>query len=578
VEKHQPRTGKSANPPRILALVLALAAFLIVAFVALPAVRSGNRIPTPRPGAMIPDFTVPLAKVRKPLPYRIISFHRGRADKNLIKLAANLGFNGVQFQIEGSNIRGLMDFAARDASEHLVDYCHELGMKVTVWVHEFSDLPGPWMPEYLGPETADNEKLWSYLDERYEQILSSIVPNVDGLVLTVVETQVRATDPAVMRRLVALLSAKCAAHKKSLIVRTFVWYPDEFENVMAAIKSLPEDTVIMSKVVPQDWQMRGINAPEIGNVGGRAQIVEYDACGEYFLKDALANCMVDLLKKQFDYGLSKNVQGICVRADRDDASVLWEPTEVNLWTLGLLAGGVTDKAEEVWSRWATYRYGAAAAPGVIRALQPTEQVVAELLSVGPFTFGDTRRSPALPDDEDIFLTNWQNWRWDQSLLPEYYKAAEGDAAFTEAVGKQKEAAMKLADECLANLELVREKLPEVEYEILRTKLLTNKAQLAVRGPMVMATLEYLAMRRTFDDVREQALSAAMKANIEKVRQVADSLDEEWPEEVWHLGKKWCVGQPEDLDREQLYRWAYDAELCREGRHFLLVPGRLRGPE
>ena len=43
--------------------------------------------------------------------------------------------------------------------------------------------------------------------------------------------------------------------------------------------------VVLSKVVPQDWQMRGENAAEIGAVGNLPQIVEYDAAGEYFLSD-----------------------------------------------------------------------------------------------------------------------------------------------------------------------------------------------------------------------------------------------------------------------------------------------------
>ena len=82
-----------------------------------------------------PPIHVELGKVRPAMPYRIVSFHRGRADKQLIRLAAELGFNGVQFQIEGSTVLGIKDFAERDRREGLVDFCHSLGMNVTVWVH-----------------------------------------------------------------------------------------------------------------------------------------------------------------------------------------------------------------------------------------------------------------------------------------------------------------------------------------------------------------------------------------------------------------------------------------------------------
>ncbi len=104
----------------------------------------------------------------------------GPADKRLIRLSSQLGFNGVQFQIEGSTVQGIKDFAKRDADEHLVDFCHSLGMKVTLWVHEMSDVPAKWMPESLGPVNVDNAALWAKLDDRYETMLRDTVPNIDG--------------------------------------------------------------------------------------------------------------------------------------------------------------------------------------------------------------------------------------------------------------------------------------------------------------------------------------------------------------------------------------------------------------
>ena len=68
---------------------------------------------------LVPDFAIEGGKVRAPLKERIVSFHQGRADKNLIKLAAQLGFNGVQFQLEGSNEGAIENPRARDGREHL---------------------------------------------------------------------------------------------------------------------------------------------------------------------------------------------------------------------------------------------------------------------------------------------------------------------------------------------------------------------------------------------------------------------------------------------------------------------------
>ena len=521
---------------------------------------------TPDPGA-IPQFSIPIGAVRQPLPDRIVSFHRGRADKRLILLAAQLGFNGVQFQIEGSNEGGIADFAARDKKERLVDYCHSLGMKVTVWVHELADLPPASSPNYLGPVSVDNDKLWNRLEERYEWILGAALPNIDGLVLTTVETQIRATDTPLLLKLVNLLDNKCRQHGKQLTVRTFVWHPEELDAVMAAVGKIPDHITIMSKVVPQDWQMRGGNAAEIGAVGNHAQIVEYDVAGEYFLTSSVANGMVDTLKRQFDYGLTKNVRGICVRVDRYDASVLWEPNEVNLWALGLLAAGASDNTDDIWNRWANYRYGPQAAPAVIAALKPTSEVIAEMLSIGPFTYGDTRGPyiSGVPSyrvaqpDEDLFNKNWQMWRWDNSYLPILGKASTGEAAFVQEVRQQKAAALETATKCLAALETAKPLLSRKEYDILHTRLLTNQYQLEFRSHAALAALHIRQVSQAETSAQFNTAAELYKQDIAAVRAIASALRQfPAPSTLSYLGKRWQLNAPLLLSAEDLDKWADSA--------------------
>lgn len=504
-----------------------------------------------------------MGKVRPPLEYRIVSFHRGRADKRLIRLASQLGFNGVQIQIEGSTVEGIKAFAKYDETEGLVKFCHELGMSVTLWVHEMSDVPGEWMPEYLGPVTVDNAAIWSLLETRYEWMLRDAVPNVDGLVLTVVETKIRATDTAVMVKLAKMLREKCDKYGKSLCVRTFVWYADEFKTVMAAVDQLPKDQVIMSKCVPQDWNIRGMDALEIGAVGNRPQIEEFDVAGEYFLKSSVPNCMVDLLKRQFDYGMSKGIQGICVRVDRDDDNVLHEPNEVNLWTLAMLAGGVTDKTDDIWTAWANHRFGEWGAPGVVEALKPTAEIVSEMLSVGPLAFGDTRIFPALGDQD--FLGNMrQNWQWDDKYLDAYRKGETGDPAFVETEAQAKPRAEKLAAACVMNLDLVWDRLDWSDYQILRTRLLTLQRQCELRGPMILASLYYRQMLNAGSPADRIAAETKLTAQLDCLRKRGLPV---YPEGVKlsRLGKTWKVGQPETLNRDNLYGWIYNMDLLRQGK-------------
>jgi hypothetical protein len=468
----------------------------------------------------------------------------------------------VQIQIEGSTLAGIKQFAAYDAREHLIDYCHKLGMTVTIWVHELSDLPAPWLPEWLGPVTPDNTALWNVLNDRYEWMLRDEIPNIDGLCLTVVETQIRATDPDVMAKLATLIRSKCDKYHKQFMLRTFVWYPDEFSDVMKGIAKLPADTVIMSKCVPQDWQLRGMFASEIGDVGGKPQIIEYDVAGEYFRRNEVANCMPELLKKHFDYDLKNHVQGVCLRVDREDESVLDQPSEVNLWTLGMLAAGASNDLDEIWRAWASNRFGAKAADGVVAALKPAGSIVEEMLSVGPFTFGDTRQFPILADE--YVLQPWQNYFWDPAKYEPIHEQEEsGDPAFVAQVAADKARARQQAELCLTNLDLVKDQLSPQDYQILHTRLLSNKIQLSFRAPMVMATLHYNQMMSAETPEGRDAADRLMQADLAELRAAVLPIYPD-PTQITYLGKTWNVGPPDGVPREQIYQWAYQMDLLRRG--------------
>jgi hypothetical protein len=280
--------------------------------------------------------------------------------------------------------------------------------------------------------------------------------------------------------------------------------------------------------------------------------------------------MPELLKKNFDYGMQHHVSGICVRVDRDDDNVLEQPNEVNLWTLGMLADGATDNLDEIWNAWATNRFGPAAASGVIAALKPTGDVVAEMLSIGPFMFGDTRAFPLL-GDEDVFGQLHQNWWWDKSFEPIHEKAEVGEAEFTAKVAADKQTAAAEADQCLASLELVRNQLTPQDYAILRTRLLSNKIQLKFRAPMVMAVLHFRRLVSTDSDIERREMDRAMQEDLAQVRAAAAPIYPTAAKIDW-LDRNWNVGVPDDVPREQIFSWAYGMDLLRQGIDPRAEPG------
>src|SRR5439155_8277475 len=124
----------------------------------------------------------------------------------------------------------------------------------------------------LGEVSVANDALWAAIRDRYDQVLGRIVPHIDGLILTVTESEIWVTEPTVLNKLVEVVRDRCRAHGKSLVFRTFVWTPDQFRQVMTAVQRMPPDVIVMSKYVPQDWNLRSIDDPAIGAVGHHEQI------------------------------------------------------------------------------------------------------------------------------------------------------------------------------------------------------------------------------------------------------------------------------------------------------------------
>lgn len=479
-----------------------------------------------------------------PLPYRIVSFHQGRADMELIKLAKEAGYNGVQIQTEYGTLKPLQKFAEYDQRTQLIENCHKLGMQVSIWVHELNDIPDKFLlkqvPGGLKPGeivcnyglagdkriviNLNDPQLWAMLDERYEYILKDLIPDVDALVLTVTETQIHATNPELFIRLVRLLDDKCKKYGKKLHVRTFVWHLEDLNNLMTTLKELPEDVVVMSKCVPQDWHLRSINALELGRVGNHEQIEEWDVEGEYFGLNKLVNCMPGLLQRQLAYGMSQGMKGICVRVDRGNQSVLNQPSEVNMWALGLLASGQASTVEGVWKTWAIHRYGNKAGPAIIPALVHSTDVVQEALYIDNFSFFDSRNRLGPAGEKDVFqhLSNPQLWSDKYKSLHD--RLVMGDPAEIAQVESNKLVALEMASNSVVALERTRLLLEPSDYVQLQRGLLANQVQLEWRAPMHLAYLRHRLLVNTNNSLKREELTAAIRKDLEDMRSAVKNAD------------------------------------------------------
>jgi len=267
-----------------------------------------------------------------------------------------------------------------------VALAHRYHLAVDMWTHELSGVP----PELRdGKRVRLSPELWQWLDKKYEKLFT-LVPDLDGLVLTFAETDYpiykddavisTATPVARVVKMIDVLSAVCARHDKQLIVRTFVYEPNEIAWIGEALTAVARQSgarhniTVMTKCVPHDWQPYYPYNPLLGRVGGLPQVVEMDLGQEFTGKNHLLYGEVEYVRAVLAYARRCGVVGAVARVERYGDRALGTPNAVNLHAFCRLLQDPSPTADTLWHEWAEARYGADAAPAVIAALRRTYDI------------------------------------------------------------------------------------------------------------------------------------------------------------------------------------------------------------
>jgi len=222
--------------------------------------------------------------------------------------------------------------------------------------------------------------------------------------------------------------------------------------------------------------------------------------------------------------MSQGIKGVCVRVDRGNQSVLHQPSEVNMWALGLLASGEVSTVDEVWKTWAIHRYGDKAGPAIIPALIHSTDVVQETLYIDNFSFFDTRNPPGPADEIDAFqhLANPQLWSDKYKSLHD--RLVMGDPAEIAQVESNKLVALEMASNSVVALERTRLLLEPSDYVQLQRGLLANQVQLEWRAPMHLAYLRHRLLVNTNNSLKREELTAAIRKDLEDMRSAVKNAD------------------------------------------------------
>jgi hypothetical protein len=324
-----------------------------------------------------------------------------------IKAAREYDIN--QIQLSHQIVMDLMEVRNPDKQKQvneLTTLAHQEGIKeVLLWDHSFYGLD--YYPDQYktGPEGTidlDNSDFWNWFKQDYRDMLQ-LVPEIDGLVLTFIETGARAEKQYSValetneKKLAAVIDAVAdvVINEKGLklYVRTFAYTEAEYANTIGAIQHVKnKDIIVMMKEAPHDFFLTHPNNRFVGLIP-RPTVVEFDLGNEYNGQGLIANTWPEHVMKRWNHYVKQpHVIGYAARTDRfGDTRIVGTPNEILLYALKTYTTYTTTTAESIYDHFITQKYGADAVKYVKPAFkQAFDIVTSSLYTLGTSTANHSR--------------------------------------------------------------------------------------------------------------------------------------------------------------------------------------------
>ena len=316
-------------------------------------------------------------------------------DLAVIAAAGAYGINHLELSHDVvHDLKEVREPKKRELTLRLIGAAHRAGIReVVVWDHALyalSHYPQRFRTGPGGTIDLDDPAFWAWLKQDYREMLD-LVPGVDGIVLTFIETGARAerqhsarlTSP--QAKLAAVVNAVAdvvvGERRLNLYARTFAYTHQEYANITGAVALFerPEIRLLM-KETPHDFFLTHPNDFFAGTIA-RPTVIEFDIAGEFNGQGVIANTWPEyVLGRWRDFARRPHVVGYTARTDRyGDTRIVGRPSEVNLHALRRAAEEPAIAADRVYDEFITARYGAAALPHVKAAFRNAFDIVTSTL-------------------------------------------------------------------------------------------------------------------------------------------------------------------------------------------------------
>ncbi len=340
--------------------------------------------------------------------WNILSNHRENGLKTL-DAAAQYGINHIElshYQL-CHNLKDLKNHSNRTDVNFFIEAAHQRGIDdVYVWEHAFYGLDY-YPDQFKVKASADkdllhhtkkfdggiNEQLnlddpafWQWVYADYDTLLS-YVPNLDGIVLTFIETgsyvlyqhsERMKTGGEKLAALVDSLGNYFIDQKGlKLTLRTFIYNQFEKNNILEALRKIKRtDLTVMMKMVPHDWFMTYPYQDYVDEIPFPV-VIEYDCGMEYAGENIIANTFPKYFADAFTYYHQfDNVIGFCARSDRfEETAAVGTPGELNLYLLSRMADEPNVSYDKETSEFIKNTYGATGIEFIKPAFERAREVI-----------------------------------------------------------------------------------------------------------------------------------------------------------------------------------------------------------
>ncbi|MCH8474036.1 MAG: hypothetical protein LAT55_02285 [Opitutales bacterium] len=275
---------------------------------------------------------------------------------------------------------------------------HEAGIQeVVLWdrvLHHLRYYPDEFRTGPNGRLNFDDPAFWEWFKDDYREKLD-LVPDIQGLILTFIETGARAENQhsevwlTNQEKLAAVVNAVAEVVVEerglNLYARTFAYTDAEYENITGAIEKFEDDRIrLMMKETPHDFFLTHPNDFFAGRIA-RPTLMEFDTAGEFNGQSIIANTWPQyILDRWSDFLERDHIIGYVARTDRyGDTRIVGRSAEINLWALKRYFEDRSVTADDIYREFITQRFGEEA----YADLRPAFEKAFDIITASLYTLG-----------------------------------------------------------------------------------------------------------------------------------------------------------------------------------------------